>query len=110
MNSISNIEINDDFLLERDLFDFVDDLENFQSRHKKKKDFLDKKPNRKELLLSNHKKLVLTAYRRNYKEIPQKYRDFYYEFLKGESKAKLIDEITNFNKLKTHKSLNSFKF
>jgi len=55
----------DDFLLERELFDFVDNLENFQSRHKKKKEYIDKKPNLFDLYTLDHAKLVLIAYRRN---------------------------------------------
>ena len=110
MNFISENQIYEDYLLERDLFDFVDNLENFQSRHKKKKEFLDKKPNRKDLLLLDHNKLVMIAYRRNNKEIPLKYRQYYFDLLKRESKAMLIDEISNFKKSKIHEYLNSFRW
>lgn len=109
MNLISENQIYEDYILERDLFDFIDNLENFQSRHKKKKEFLDKKPNRKDLLLLDHNELVIIAYRRNNKEIALKYRQFYFDLLKRGSKAMLIDEITNFEKSKTYKSLRSFE-
>ena len=109
MDFISENQLYEDYLLERDLFDFVDNLENFQSRHKKKKEFLNKKPNRKDLLLLDHNKLVMIAYRRNNREISPIYRQIYFDLLKRESKAKLIEEILNFKKSKTHKSLKSFQ-
>ena len=109
MNFISENDLYEDDLLERDIFDFIDNLENFQSRHKKKKEFLDEKPHRKDLLIFNNKKLVMIAYRRNNKELPLKYRQFYFDLLRRGSKAMLIDEITNFDKTKIHTYLKSCK-
>ena len=109
MDFISENQIYEDYLLERELFDFIDDLENFQSRHKKKKEFLDEKPNRKDLIFLDHNKLAMIAFRRNNKEIPPKYRQFYFDLLMRESKAKLIDEIKDFKKSKIHEYLKSFK-
>ena len=70
---------------------------------------MDEKPHRKDLLIFNNKKLVMIAYRRNNKEFPLKYRQLYFDLLRRGSKAMLIDEITNFDKTKIHKYLESCK-
>ena len=105
MNLISENQIYKDFLLERDLFDFVDDLENFQSRHNKKKEYLGKKTYRKDLHILDRDKLVLIAYRRNKDKLAPEYRQQYFNLLNHYDKKKLIQEITNFRKPKK-----SYKF
>ncbi len=100
MNSISENQINEDFLLERDLFDFVDDLENFQSRHNKKKEYLGKIAHRKDLSTLNRDELVLIVYRRNKDKITPEYRESFFNLLNRFNKKILIQNMTIFEKLK----------
>jgi len=98
VNFISENTLNADFLLERDLFEYVDNLENFQSGNKKKKEYLDKKAHRKELRTFDRDKLILIAYRRNNNKISSEYRQQYFKMLNHYDKKMLIQEITNFNR------------
>ncbi|QEE17108.1 hypothetical protein DSAG12_02940 [Promethearchaeum syntrophicum] len=98
MNFILENKQKADFLLERDLFDFVDNLENFQSRKKKKKEYLGKKAHIKELRTLDRDKLILIAYRRNNDKISSEYRQQYFKMLNRYEKNRLIEEIICFDK------------
>ena len=98
MNFIPENPLNADFLLERDLFDYVDNLENFQSRNKKKKEYLGKRANKMDLRVLNRDKLILIAYRRNKDKISPEYRQQYFKLLNHYDKKMLIQEITEFNR------------
>ena len=100
MTNISKTHSEEDFLLERDLFEFIDDLESFQSSHKKKKDYLGKKTYRKDLDFIDREDLVLITYRRNKEKIKSEYLDSFFNFINRSNKTKLIQIMTIFEKLK----------
>lgn len=93
MSFISKTKLNEDYILERDLFDFVDDLENFQSRHKKKKEFIVKKPHLIDLYHLNHAELVIKVYRQNMDKENIKDPKEYYMKLYYYDKETLLKEI-----------------
>jgi len=93
VNFISENTLNADFLLERDLFDYIDNLENFQSRNKKKKEYLGKKAHQTDLRSFNRDKLILIAYRRNKDKISPEHRQQYFKLLNHYDKNRLIEEI-----------------
>ena len=83
MNYISENQLYEDYILERDLFDFVDNLENFQSRHKKKKEYIVKKPHLIDLYHLDHAELVIKVYRQkmdkeNIKDPKEYFKKLYY--------------------------------
>ena len=110
VNSISQSKLYEDFLLERDLFEFVDDLENFQSRHNKKKEYLGKKAYRTDLHNLSRDKLVLIAFRRNIGKLPTQYHQQYFNLLNHFKEEDLIQEITKFKKSEVLKMLKNVKF
>ncbi|MHA1857381.1 MAG: hypothetical protein ACTSWX_00100 [Promethearchaeota archaeon] len=91
----------EDLMMERDLIDFVDDMEKFQSRHKKKNDILGKKFVKKELYGLNKANLILLLYNLTKHEIVHDLHRLYFNSLKHYDKKKLIHEILKREKYNT---------
>ena len=107
-DSISKTELNEDDILERDLFEFVDTLENFESGHRKKKEYMGKKPKIIDLYTLERNQLIYIAYRRNkVKKLPKDPQQ-YFNLLHQYDKEKLIKEITGVKKPRKQKYCKSF--